>query len=197
MSFQRGSLALSLLAVCVSLFALGIAPQRPEFPRGKLVHSFPPVPLFRGVAGPNGDRARAEILYNGRGLTANAVQRVELAMDVVAFHGQSGERLGDFCVERVFDLEMPLDLKKISLEVTETGVSVRWPDGETQEAFLFQPGTPVEVSLLAFALRGDGWQISPIERASLRVQGDLDGDGLLEFELFQGTDHQGGRNFTS
>ena len=169
-------------------------------PLGRKVHSFPPTPLFRGVVPADGQAARAEMIFNNRSFGVNAANEpaeVELAMDLVAYSSLDGRKLGEHCVERTFTMEAPLDLKKVGLTLTQTGMRIEWPDGQVDDVQLFQPGEDVEVSILALALRGDGDNQSPIERASLRVQGDLDGDCVLEFETFMGADHQGGTHFTS
>ena len=196
---MRTFLLLSCALLAGLLGSAQLSPSR-DIPRGKLVHSFPPTPIYRGVAGGQGQAARAELIFNNRSWGLNASQqlaRVELSFDLIAQRANSGEKLGDYCTQRTFDMETPLDLKSIRFEVTQTGVQIRWPDGSQEDVVLFSPGENVEVSFLAMALRGDGFKQSSIERASLRVQGDLDGDGVLEFDLFQGADHQGGFGTTS
>jgi hypothetical protein len=183
---------LGLFAAAAVSFSAAQAGQQRRLP--VLVHSFSPTPLFRGVAG-EGGAARAAMYVNNRQHGGGAVfggASFEMAIDVAVLDPKTGNRVADHCVERSFEMATPLDLKKIQLRVTGTGIELRFPDGEIYVAELFQEGDEVEVVILALAVRGDGFNLAGVEKATLVVEPDLDGDGAAEAPYTKDADWQEG-----
>ena len=65
-------IALPSLLLATFFLALGVSGNLDGLVRGRLVHSFPPTPLFRGIAGTDGEQARAQVTFNNRGFGRNA-----------------------------------------------------------------------------------------------------------------------------
>jgi hypothetical protein len=159
----------------------------------QLVHSFSPTPLFRGVAEEGRVHAQAAMYVNSRQYgEAFGVASFEMAIDVAVLDPKTGTRLADHCVERSFEMATPLDLKKVEMRVTGSGIELLFPDGEVYVAELFGAGQEVEVVILALAVRGDGTNLAGVEKASLVVEPDLDGDGRLEAPATHDADWQEG-----
>jgi hypothetical protein len=195
MTIKTWAAVLSAALLSATGASLSLSSAQAEPGQKKLVHSFSPTPLFRGVAGASGPgvMAQADMYVNSRtfGGSDGTAASFEIAVDFAVLD-ETGNMIADHCVARTFSMRTPLDLKKIRMQVVENGIRILFPDGEHYTAELFTRGDAVEVVILALAVRGDGKNLAGVEKTSLLIEADLDGDGKAESVYTKDGDWQEG-----